>query len=1214
MNYHLTELFDIEELRELCESYTEINGTTTAILDLEGNIYVACGWQPSCTQFHRINQNTSIRCKESDTNLAGQIKEGNKYNFYKCKNGLNDIAMPIIVGDRHVGNFFTGQFLTEEPDIEYFRKQANEFGFDEKTYLEAINNVPIFTEVQIKKSITFLVKLVETIGNIGIKNIQILEKAGELEKTKETTEINNRINEARLNLIQFSENHTIDEILEETLNIAEIISESKVGFFHFIEEGQMNIELQNWSTATKKNYCNAQGKSSHYPIDKTGAWVDCFYERKPVINNNYNALTHKKGLPEHPSLIRELTIPIIYNDNVKAIFGVGNKETDYTENDIENISLLAYLAMEIIEKKKINDTLFIAKERAEEREFLLLESQKIARVGSYVLDINTGTWTSSETLNELFGIDNDYDKSIEGWLKIVHPADREIMKNYLNDNVIAKGENFEKEYRIIRINDRRERWVKGFGKIRYNKQGKLVGMIGVIQDITKRKKNENKILENEKRYTSLFNEMINGFAYHKIICDEQGSPCNYIFLSANPAFERLTGLKAKDIIGKSIYEIIPENDKYWVEIYGKVALTGESIKFQNYASALNKHFSVTAYCPEIGYFATIFEDVTEKINYERELQLLNKDFVTFLENTQDFIYYKDKESRFRFCSQTLANITFHKSWRDMIGKHDLEVFPPDAAKIYYEEELPIFEYGKSLINKIDPYYKSDGSKGYVSTSKWPVWNDDKSEVVGIFGISRDITERVEIEEALKESELRAKTMINAIPDLVFRLDKDGRYLDYKADTKDLYAQSAPSIIGVLNRDITPPEFADLIDEKISLTLTTGILQTFDFQMFIQGKGLREFEARMVKSGEDETTSIVRDVTDIKKAETELKESEQKFRQLFEFIPIPLGYSNNKTMKIELVNKAFTKILEYNYSDIPNLDDWFLKAYPDEKYREEVSETWKKLVIDAIKNNVAVEPQEYNITTKSGRKMIFEVSGISIGDFFLSTFFDLTSRKKMESQLRETNQNLEEMVYIASHDLQVPIISMESFASILLKDYSDNLDEKGKFALTRLLANAENMHKLILSLLDISRLNTKKNPYEKFDLNSVIEKILTDLSLVIEKNNAQITLEKLPELFADKQRIEIVFRNLISNAINYEGKKITIAYNNNIIFVKDNGIGIPLDQLETIFKAGERLQLNEAVGVGMGLTFCKKVIEQHNWKIWAESEGEGKGTTFKISIS
>jgi len=196
MVYNFDEIFNVDELKQICQNFTRLTGAVTAILDLKGNIHVATGWQEICTQFHRINNQTKKRCVESDTILAGQLQQGEKYTIYKCKNGLTDVAMPIIVGDKHLANFFTGQFLNQEPDIEYFKKQAKTYKFDEQKYLDALNKVPVYSEEQIKNTVAFLVQLTETIGNIGLKNLKIIEnlKALEIEKNK-LKESNEKIRE-----------------------------------------------------------------------------------------------------------------------------------------------------------------------------------------------------------------------------------------------------------------------------------------------------------------------------------------------------------------------------------------------------------------------------------------------------------------------------------------------------------------------------------------------------------------------------------------------------------------------------------------------------------------------------------------------------------------------------------------------------------------------------------------------------------------------------------------------------------------------------------------------------------------------------------------------------------------------------------------------------------------------------------------------------------
>jgi len=141
----------------------------------------------------------------------------------------------------------------------------------------------------------------------------------------------------------------------------------------------------------------------------------------------------------------------------------------------------------------------------------------------------------------------------------------------------------------------------------------------------------------------------------------------------------------------------------------------------------------------------------ERERRQRMMEALNRDFVTLLENTSDFIYFKDRESRIRFCSRTLAEITGHTDWRQMIGKHDREVFPPDTARVYEDEEKPVFEEGKALLGKVDPYYDQAGRPGWVSTNKWPVLAEDGKTVIGLFGISRDITAQVRAEEEYRRS-------------------------------------------------------------------------------------------------------------------------------------------------------------------------------------------------------------------------------------------------------------------------------------------------------------------------------------------------------------------------------------------------------------------------------------------------------------------------------
>lgn len=124
----------------------------------------------------------------------------------------------------------------------------------------------------------------------------------------------------------------------------------------------------------------------------------------------------------------------------------------------------------------------------------------------------------------------------------------------------------------------------------------------------------------DMRYRLLFEGMVEAFALHEIVLDENGNPIDYIFLEVNPAFERLTGLKKEEIINKRVLEVLPNTEAYWIETYGNVALTGKEINFENYSVEMDKWFAVVAFSPQKGQFATIFLDITERKKAEKKLK------------------------------------------------------------------------------------------------------------------------------------------------------------------------------------------------------------------------------------------------------------------------------------------------------------------------------------------------------------------------------------------------------------------------------------------------------------------------------------------------------------------------------------------------------------------------------------------------------------------
>ncbi len=175
---------------------------------------------------------------------------------------------------------------------------------------------------------------------------------------------NEAILQIRLKLLEFAATHGLDELMQYALDEVGELTQSPIGFYHFVEPDEKTLSLQAWSTRTLHEFCEAEGKDMHYPIDQAGVWVDCIAQRKPVIHNDYESLPHRKGLPPgHAQVVRELVSPIFRDDRIVAILGVGNKPNDYDETDAASVSHIADVVFEVVKRKQAEEALNKATEQ-----------------------------------------------------------------------------------------------------------------------------------------------------------------------------------------------------------------------------------------------------------------------------------------------------------------------------------------------------------------------------------------------------------------------------------------------------------------------------------------------------------------------------------------------------------------------------------------------------------------------------------------------------------------------------------------------------------------------------------------------------------------------------------------------------------------------------------------------------------------------------------
>ena len=319
----LSDIIDIEAIQSILDDFYKLTGFLGAVLDTSGKVLVAVGWQDICTKFHRCNPESLKNCLESDTILTSGVPEG-VYKRYRCKNNLWDMVTPLIIGDRHVGNIFIGQFFytDEQPDIEIFRKQAQRYGFDEKEYLDALSRVPHFSQENVDLAMQFYARLTSIISRLSFSAIQ----------------------QSRLLAQHQQAEITLKESEEKFRNFFEYspIGKSITGMDGTV---QLNRSFCNMLGYTEEELKSAKWQELTHPddIQQTAAIMQSLVEREIFRAHFEKRYLHKNG-------------HIVWVDVSSYLHHDGNGEPQYfitTMNDItrrKNAEDEAYAAREVSER------------------------------------------------------------------------------------------------------------------------------------------------------------------------------------------------------------------------------------------------------------------------------------------------------------------------------------------------------------------------------------------------------------------------------------------------------------------------------------------------------------------------------------------------------------------------------------------------------------------------------------------------------------------------------------------------------------------------------------------------------------------------------------------------------------------------------------------------------------------------------------------------
>jgi PAS domain S-box-containing protein len=823
--------------------------------------------------------------------------------------------------------------------------------------------------------------------------------------------------------------------------------------------------------------------------DMIGKSLFLFMEDKVTQETKFSLEKRKQGISEirDTEMIHRNGNKVYLRLRATPIFNIdGNYDGTY--------AFLTDITQQKLAEKKLKES--------EEKQRLILEN-----ANDLITILNQDfkhEYINEKAYYDLLGYTSD-DLIGQSPLSYLHPNDIDKAANILREGY-EKGSGMY-VFRIKAKNGQ-YKWLESRGTTFIDLDGKKKGII-ISRDFTESKKADQKLRESEEKYRSLFENMNAGFAFHKVITDDNNKPIDYEYIEVNPIFEKLTGLKKEELIGKRVTEAIPgtENDPAdWIGRFGNVCLTGIPLTVEEYSEAIKKWFTVSGYSPRKGYFAVTFTDITDIKRAEQKL--------------------KESEEQFR----TIAEQSF-------MG---IIILQDGLFKYFNKQAVKINGYTMEEIQNWEPY-----------EFKKIIHPEDREFVM---------------------EQARKKQMGD--PDVV-------THYQYRVVKKN------GQVIWVDN-------FSKTINYK-------G--KPADFVMTI-------------------------DISDKIKAEQQLKESEENFRNIAE--QAFMGIMIIQDDKLEYINNALLQTFEFSHEEVESwrTNDLIKLIYPEDL--QDLREYRLKLQ----GGESDTKPYySYRVFTKYGRiKWIDQFSKPIIyrgRPAELITIMDITEKKKAEEELIKLNSLKSELLRRTSHELKTPLVSIKGFSDLLLTVHKEKLDDYVLATIHEIRLGCERLESLIQDILKTAELESDSVELKKSeeDLSFLIKLCVKELRGLIKLRNHEINLEIHDKLIThfEPDQIHLVISNILNNAIKYtppNGKieiRSALRDDSILISVHDNGIGLTYEEKKRLFsqfgkieRYGQGLDIISD-GSGLGLFITKKIVELHGGRIWVRSKGRNKGSTFYFTL-
>lgn len=825
---------------------------------------------------------------------------------------------------------------------------------------------------------------------------------------------------------------------------------------------------------------------------------------------------------------------------------------------------------------------------------------------------------------------------------VVHIGDNLFDK--LSDEVVEKyrpifegsleGKVFEIEPQI-EVDGQTEYFKSRFAPIK-SKQGEILGVAVFSKNITKVKKASDALEESEHKYKLIAQNTTDIIALHEV-------DSSFYFVS--PSCEQVTGFMPEDLLGKHALQYLHRDDQHSVvDAFNNVFKHGEVItvtfRFKTkkgswvwLESAMSRVANASG---EVKYIQITSRNVTKTIQIQHLMEQRNQ-IINKLINLQPVVYY-----RFKRNGEILESVGQGLS---KLGLKPNQVVGQNIYELYAKYPEVVNSHRAVLTSSFESY----NTAIEVAPGEF-VYYDTKLTYDPILGegagLSFDISEQKEILGQLQESEARFRKFFEYSPfGVAIRDLKTGKFVAVNDKMVKMTGYSRTEIIGTYREGMTAWEDTKNYDELLD-SLIRGELEGFQNQKLFRRKDGTSFWGRVHRTsftieGSHYIVGFLENIDEELEAKQLLVESEKQYRLLFDnaFDGLII-YDSDALKPIECNSRTLQYFKFESKEEFLNTSALDL-CFPTQPNGESSKEMLKKHIQEALTNGET--HYEFQHRLKDGSILYTEVSILAIQlsnqRRFISIFKDITEKKRQQKLLEiqmvelnekntklqeyiDSNMQLENFAYMASHDMKAPLRTIISFSQLLQRKAQDKLGKKEMDYLRFIIKATKSLYSLINGLLTFSKVDASRAFMENVNFRELVNNSLKELHTTIEEKEALVYSKNLPEnLSCDKVQIKQLIQNLVGNALKFsrpdvrpevliEGKDLGENWE---IKVEDNGIGIDLKYHDRIFLLFRRLHTNDQIeGTGIGLALCKKIVDQHNGSIRLESK-VGNGTTFYIQL-